>query len=152
MVKAQHADNKEFFVAVIEDNAIDDFVLLLQAFSKFKKWQQSNMQLLVFPKYESLGEDIYEKHTTYKYRDDVRLLKDIEEKELAAIIASAHSFIHVSANRPQMLTIAVALQCSLPVISFQDEAVKEYAADAVLFAAEKNGGGVGRCNYTIVQR
>jgi len=118
MVKAQHADNKDFFVAVIEDNTIDDFVLLLQAFSKFKKWQQSNMQLLVFPKYESLGGDIYEKHTTYKYRDDVRLLKDIEEKELAAIIASAHSFIHVSAHRPQMLTIAVAMQCSLPVISF----------------------------------
>lgn len=143
MVKAQHAENKDFFVAVIEDNAIDDFVLLLQAFSKFKKWQQSNMQLLVFPKYESLGGDIYDKHSTYKFRDDVRLLKDIEEKDLAAIIASAHSFIHVSAHRPQMLTIAVAMQCSLPVISFRDEAVKEYAGDAVLFAAEKSARALG---------
>src|SRR5438552_10476230 len=47
MVKAQHADNKEYFVAVIEDDDVDSFVLLLKAFSKFKKWQQSSMQLLI---------------------------------------------------------------------------------------------------------
>lgn len=143
MVKAQHADNKEFFIAVIEDNAVDDFVLLLQAFSKFKKWQQSNMQLLVFPKYENLGSEIYEKLTTYKYRDDVRLQKDVEEKELAAIIASASAFIHIPAKRPQLLIIAVVLQCSLPIISFKDDAVKEYAGEAALFCTERTASALG---------
>jgi glycosyltransferase involved in cell wall biosynthesis len=137
MVKAQHADNKEFFIAVIEDNNVDDFVLLLQAFSKFKKWQQSSMQLLVFAKYESLGEDILAKHKTYKYCDDVRLIEDVEEKQMAAIIASAYALIHVAENKPDLLMIAVALQCSLPIISSENNDVKEYAGDAALYCNEK---------------
>jgi glycosyltransferase involved in cell wall biosynthesis len=144
MIKAQHADNKEFFIAVIEDNNVDDFVLLLQAFSKFKKWQQSSMQLLVFAKYESLGEDILEKHKTYKYRDDVRLTEDVEEKQMAAIIASAYALIHVAEDKPDLLMISVALQCSLPVISSENIDVKEYAGEAALYCNEKTPEAFGQ--------
>ena len=143
MPKAQHADNKDYFVAVIEDNAVDDFVLLLQAFSKFKKWQQSSMQLLVLAKYEALGEEIYKKHATYKYREDVRLLEIIEEKQIASVIASAHSLIHVFNNEPHLLIISIALQCGLPIISIADNDVKEYAAGAVLFSKGKNAAALG---------
>ncbi len=143
MVKAQQADNKEFFVAVIEENNVDDFVLLLQAFSKFKKWQQSSMQLLILPKYESLGDAIKAKHKTYKYRDDVRLIEDIEEKQIAAIIASAYAFIHVAGGLPQLLVLSIAMQCSLPVISFEDEDVKEYAGNAALYYKEKSAEALG---------
>ncbi|HEY2726187.1 MAG TPA: glycosyltransferase, partial [Parafilimonas sp.] len=143
MVKAQQADNKEYFIAVIEDNNADDFVLLLQAFTKFKKWQQSSMQLLVFAKYESLGEDIIEKHKTYKHREDVRLIEDIEEKQTSAIIASAYALIHVAEVKPDLLIIAVALQCSLPVISSENDDVKEYAGNAVLYCSEKTPEAFG---------
>ena len=143
MIKAQHADNKEYFVAVIEDNAVNDFVLLLQAFSKFKKWQQSSMQLLILAKYELLGEAILEKHKTYKYRNDVRLIESVEEKQVAAIIASAYAFIHVAGSVPHLLVLSIALQCSLPVISFKDDDVSEYAGNAVLYCAEKDAGTLG---------
>lgn len=143
MIKAQQADNKEYFVAVVEDNKVNDFVLLLQAFSKFKKWQQSNMQLLVLPKYEVLGEAIELKYKTYKHRDDVHLIEEVEEKQIAAIIASAYAFLHVTATQPYLLDISIALQCSLPVISFKNDVVKEYAAEAVLFCDEVNAGAFG---------
>lgn len=144
MIKAQQADNKEYFIAVIEDNNVDDFVLLLQAFSKFKKWQQSSMQLLVLAKYETLGDAIKEKHRTYKHRDDVRLIEDIEEKQTAAIFASAYALIHVAEIKPDLLMIAVALQCSLPVISSENEDVKEYAGDAALYCNEKTPEAFGK--------
>jgi glycosyltransferase involved in cell wall biosynthesis len=143
MVKAQQADNKEFFVAVIEDNDVDDFVLLLQAFSKFKKWQQSSMQLLILPKYESLGEAIEAKHKTYKYRDDVRLIEGIEEKQIAAIIASAYAFIHLAKAYANLFILSIATQCSLPIISFEEDDVKEYAGNAGLYCKEKNAEALG---------
>jgi glycosyltransferase involved in cell wall biosynthesis len=143
MVKAQQADNKEYFISVIEDNAVDDFVLLLQAFTKFKKWQQSSMQLLVLAKYESLSTAIKEKHKTYRYRDDVRLIEDVEEKQIAAVVASAHTFIHMDTDKPHLLIVSIALQCSLPIISFANDDVKEYGGDAVLFCAEKNANALG---------
>jgi glycosyltransferase involved in cell wall biosynthesis len=148
MIKAQHADNKEYFIAVIEDDAVNDFVLLLQAFSKFKKWQQSNMQLLILPKYEVLGAAITEKHKTYKYREDVRLIENIEEKTIAAIFASTYALVHVTENKPHLLILSIAMQCSLPVISFIDNDVSEYAAGAVLFCTEKNADALGN---TIIQ-
>jgi glycosyltransferase involved in cell wall biosynthesis len=143
MVKAQHADNKEFFISVIEDNDPESFVMLLQAFSKFKKWQQSSMQLLILPKHESFGDVISAKHRTYKYRDDVRLLEDIEEKQVAAIIASAYAFIHIAKENAHLFILSVAIQCSLPVISFEDNDVSEYAGNAVLFCTEKSAGQLG---------
>lgn len=143
MVKANHADNKEFFVAVIEDDNINDFVLLLQAFSLFKKWQQSSMQILILPKFESLGAAIKEKLTTYKYREDVRFVENIEESKIAAIFASAYAFIHV-AGQPQLQILAIALQCSLPIISFHHEDVDEYAGGAVLYYEEKTADAIGK--------
>ncbi len=143
MIKAQFADNKDFFIAVIEDEAMDDFVLLLKGFSRFKKWQQSSMQLIILPKYESFGAAIREKLTTYKYRDDVQLLEDVEEKEIASLFASAHSLLHVAGKFPQFLILSIAIQCSLPVIAFDDEDVKEYCAGGVLLCAEKTAEAFG---------
>ena len=143
MVKALHADNKEYFVAVIEDNNVNDFVLLMHAFSKFKKWQQSSMQLLILAKYEFVGEAITEKHKTYKHRDDVRLIDDLEEKQTAAIIASAHSFIHIADAAPHLLVLSIALKCSLPIISFKNNDVNEYAGKAVLYCKANNADALG---------
>ncbi len=144
MVKAQHADNKEYFIAVIEDDAVNDFVLLLQAFSKFKKWQQSAMQLLVLAKYDALSQEIKTKHATYKYKEDVRLVEEIEEKKIAALFASAYAFIHVAEKKPHLLVIAIAVECSLPIISFKNDDVKEYADDAVLFYNEQTVDALGK--------
>jgi len=143
LIKAQHADNKEYFVSVIDDNDVDSFVLVLQAFSKFKKWQQSSMQLLVLPKFESLDAAIKAKHKTYKYRDDVRLIEGVEEKQIADIIASAHAFIHVAKTNAHLLILSVAMQCSLPVISFEDDDVKEYVGNAGLYCSERNESSLG---------
>jgi glycosyltransferase involved in cell wall biosynthesis len=143
MVKANHADNKEYFLAVLDENDIDTFVLLLQAFTKFKKWQQSNMQLLILPKYETLGAEIFQKHKTYKYRDDVRLLEEIGEKQVAAIFASASAFIHANTEKPNLLMIVTALKCGLPVITFLNDDIKEYTANAALYYTENNFETIG---------
>ena len=143
MIKSQFADNKEYFISIIEDEALDDFIMLLKGFSRFKKWQQSSMQLLILPKYESFSSAIREKLKTYKYRDDVQLLEDAEEKEIASLFASAHSLLHIAGSLPQLLILSIAMQCSLPVISFDNEEVKEYCAGSALFCAQKTDEALG---------
>jgi len=138
MIKAQQADNREYFISVLEDEAEDSFITLLRAFSKFKKWQQSSMQLLLLPKYESFSGNIRQKLETYKYRDDVRLLEDLEEIQIAPILASAYALVHVSLFQPDLVVLAAALQCSLPVITQEHPDVKEYAGKAALYAGDKS--------------
>lgn len=143
LIKSQFADNKEYFISIIGDESLDDFIMLLKGFSRFKKWQQSSMQLLILPKYESFSSAIKEKLKTYKYNDDVQLLEDGEEKEIASLFASAHSLIHISGALPQLLILSIAVQCSLPVISFDNEDAKEYCADSVLLCAKKTDEALG---------
>jgi glycosyltransferase involved in cell wall biosynthesis len=143
MIKANYSDNKEFFLSVVDDDAVDDFILLMQAFSKFKKWQESNMQLLVLPKHDYFDAAITEKYKTYKYREDVKLLENTDDKQIAAIFASAHSLLQVKTQRPNLLMVAAALQCSLPVISFDNDDVKEYAGNAALFGKDNNAAAFG---------
>ena len=78
MIKAMQADNNDYFLSILNDDDEDNFTFLLHAFSKFKKWQQSSMKLLLLPKYEAFDKKIFEKLKTYKYREDVRLLENLE--------------------------------------------------------------------------
>jgi glycosyltransferase involved in cell wall biosynthesis len=129
---------------VVEDDAEENFVMLLQAFSKFKKWQQSSMQLLVLPKNDSFAENIQQKFKTYKYRDDVRLLEELDESQLAPILASAYALVHVS-GQPDLMVLVTALRCALPVITYKHDEIKETVGDAALYAMEKNAEAISNC-------
>lgn len=148
MIKAQQADNKEYFIAVLEDEAEEVFVRLLKAFTKFKAWQQSSMQLLILPKFESFSPGIRQKHETYKYREDVRLLEDLEESQVASVLASAYGMVLLWASHPDLVVLTAALQCSLPVISLNNPDVLEYAGDAAVYVQDET---VDALSATMIQ-
>ena len=138
MIKATHADNNEYFLSILKDDDEENFMLLLRAFSKFKKWQQSSMKLLLLPKYEAFEKHIFEKLKTYKYREDVRLLENLEETQLISVVASAHSFVHISSSFADLMVLSIALKCALPVITDKNEDVEEYCNNAALFVKESS--------------
>jgi glycosyltransferase involved in cell wall biosynthesis len=135
-IKSRFAENKEFFVAVLPDNDEKKFTELLKAFSKFKKWQQSNMQLLLLPKEESFSSAIESKLDLYKYKSDVKLINDADNKETANIIATAYAILHFSQKDADLWPVAAAIQCATPVISFNNESIIEYCGEAGLFAGD----------------
>ncbi len=120
------------FVAVLPDDNEKMFTELLKAFSKFKKWQQSNMQLLLLPKEESFSSRIEDKLTTYKYRDDVKLINDAENKETADIIATAYALLHTPFSDADLWPVSAALQCGTPVIGFYTKSMQEYCGKAAI--------------------
>jgi hypothetical protein len=69
MYKGTHAGGTEYFLALAQENASS--IELLQGFSLFKKWQHSNMKLLLVPANGLQRSFLEEKLRTYKYRADV---------------------------------------------------------------------------------
>ncbi len=144
MIKAMQSDNNDYFISVLNDNAEDDFTTLLRGFSIFKKWQQSNMKLLLLPKYEGFDADIHEKLKKYKYRNDVNLLESLDEVSVIAALSSAHSFVHFSSAFADLAALSIALKCALPIISFKDEEVEEYLGDAAYYTENSLPESLGK--------
>lgn len=134
-VKGNFADNKEFFIGILDDNKPDLWVTALKAFSKFKKWQQSNMQLLLVPKNEYANPILLDKITTYKYKNDVKVLEALSTAEKASLVASAYSVIHLPANDADILPIFEAMQCGIPFITPESHAAKEFFAGCGILVA-----------------
>ncbi len=143
MIKAMQADNNDYFLSILQDDDEENFILLLRAFSKFKKWQQSSMKLLLLPKYDAFEKRIFEKLQTYKYREDVRLLENLEETQLVSAVASAHSFIHISPVFADLMVLSIALKCALPIITNKDADIEEYLGAAAYYINKKSDEVLG---------
>jgi len=142
-VKSRYAQNKEYFIGILPDNNETIFVELLKAFSKFKKWQQSGMKLILLPKDESFTNALYGKLDTYKYREDVNLVNDADKKDTADLIAAAYALLHPSEIDAELWPAIVGLQSNTPVIAYETESIKEYLGDAGLFVTAKNHEAFG---------
>ncbi len=149
MIKAMQADNNEYFLSILKDDDENNFMLLMRAFSKFKKWQQSGMKLLLLPKYETFDKSIHEKLKTYKYREDVRLLDNLQETQLVQVVASAHSFVHISSVFADLMVLSTALKCALPVITDDNPDIHEYLSAAAYYINEKSEEFLGDALITL---
>lgn len=142
-VKSRYAQNKEYFVGILPDHNEAVFVDLLKAFSKFKKWQQSGMKLVLLPKDESFAGNIYDKLETYKYREDVNLVNDADRKDTADLIAAAYALLHPATGDADLWPGTVALQCNTPVIATQTASLNEYLQDAAVLVPDKDHEAFG---------
>ncbi|MFM8759164.1 MAG: glycosyltransferase, partial [Methylophilaceae bacterium] len=95
-VKAEYANDCEYFLFTGGIHPRKNLLNLLKAFSVFKKWQRSNMKLLVVGRKAWQYEDVLEKLNTYKFREDVVLLDYLDDEELAKITASAYAAVYPS--------------------------------------------------------
>ncbi len=138
-LKMEYTQGKEYFFVSAAEKTFDSFMSLLKAFSIFKKWQHSGMKLLVFGRLLfSENKEWQEKFSSYKYRDDVRLLQEVTEAEQASLLASAYLFIHTPLKDDDVMPLLQAMQCETPCISFVTESVKEYAEDAAILLERNN--------------
>jgi glycosyltransferase involved in cell wall biosynthesis len=142
-IKSRFSQNAEYFVAVLPDNDEKNFVELLRAFSKFKKWQQSGMQLLLLPKEEAFSSNIDNKLDTYKYKNDVKLINDADMKETANIIATAYALLHITTKDSDLWPVSAAMQCSTPVLAYYTESMQEYCGEAGTFVKEHSHEAFG---------
>ena len=132
--KEKYAEGKEYFLFAGDITTQQYLVNLLKAFSFFKKRQKSNMQLIIAIKAFLPGNEFVQSLKTYKYRDDVKLLVDLQEEELLRVINAAYAFIYSLQPSGFYTPLLKAMQCEIPVIAGNSAVLIEIFEDAVLYA------------------
>ncbi|MEO8172159.1 MAG: glycosyltransferase family 1 protein [Sediminibacterium sp.] len=133
-VKESFSDGREYFLFTGGIHPRKNLMNLLKAFSMFKKWQHSNMKLLVAGRLAWDYEDVLTKLKTYRYRDDVVLLGQIPDDQLKRITASAYALVYPSFFEGFGLPVIEAMQCEVPVITSDTSSMPEIGGDAALYA------------------
>ncbi|MEN9684849.1 MAG: hypothetical protein RLZZ28_635 [Bacteroidota bacterium] len=137
-IKDGNTDGREYFFyaggTANESNAI----MLLKAFSLFKKWQQSNMKLLIADKSVHKNSSFLEKLQSYKYREDVVIIKRPKKQFFAQLMASAYAFIELGVEDKFAPTIYAAFQTETALIAAEAGLVPELAGKAALYINERD--------------
>lgn len=108
-IKTQFTAGRSFFLFIGDISEHHRLVELLKAFSAFKKWQQSNMQLVIAGSSTPWTAVFEEKLSTYKYKHDVTLLKNAGNQDIASLTASCYAMVYpgVAGFFPLALTWAI---------------------------------------------
>ena len=131
-IKAVHANRCEYFLYSEKRLSTPELILLLKAFSVFKKRLKSNMKLLIAGSAIPIDKNPNQLLDTYRYRDDVLIpdLSFIENK--AAVTAAAYGLLSVSENENTGLSVFEAFITEVPVIAAETTLQKESDAGALL--------------------
>jgi len=125
-VKEQYADGKAYFLCSTNSNLIN----LLKAFTFFKKRQKSSMLLLIAG---STDEYFNKEFKTYKLREEVKLLEDLDKTELAKITAAAYAVVHPVLRDDIALPGLQALQCGIPLLTSDTGSLPSIFGEAALY-------------------
>ena len=71
---------------------------------------------------------------SFKFRDEVKLLRYLSNGELARITAAAYAFVYPVLFQDLALRTLEAIQCEVPVIAANSTAFRELFGEAVLYA------------------
>lgn len=137
-VKAKYTDGNEYFIYTGEIGTHKNLLNLLKGFSAFKKRQKSSMQLLIAGKQGWQYEEFFESLRLFKFKEDVKILKDPPFEELVKITAAAYAMVQPSLHASFASQPLEAMKSGVPVIASSTGALPEICADAALYADTKN--------------
>jgi glycosyltransferase involved in cell wall biosynthesis len=133
-VKERYSEGVEYFLYAGPIDPKQNLILLLKAFSFFKKRQKSNMQLIIASVTAATDKSFIKSLGSFKYRNEVKVLDKLPVPALANITAGAYALVYPSVYENFAASIPAAMQCDVPVIAGNGHAIKEIYGDAVLYS------------------
>ncbi len=134
-IKEMYAGGKEYFLSPAVNNPRSNLLNLLRAFSFFKKRQKSNMLLLITG---NPGEAFMNELRTYKFRDEIKLIRNPGKVEIAKIVAAAYALVYPVMYADDAQAPLQAMQCRVPVITSNVGALPEACGNATLYVDPSN--------------
>ena len=113
-VRDGYTDNRPYFSWFCDYSNTSQWEEVLKAFSLFKKWQHSNMKLLIIG-YSNMHL-IQLKLRTYKHKDDVVIVSNPDEHVSSRLIAASYAMIYPAKLAYLPLPVLQAISCKTPVI------------------------------------
>lgn len=136
-IKERYSAGTEYFLYTGDHQEKESLLNLLKAFSQFKKWQLSNMKLLIVKNGTEWSKEMLEKLKLYKHRSDIILLNELLEDELATIAASAYAILFPSYSGDSGVSAIESMQCGVPVIMEENANLIEDGGGNLLYADAK---------------
>lgn len=138
-IKEKYTEGKEYFLAYITDVSAPNTIMLLKAFSAFKKRQLSNMQLVLAVSSTQKEEPVKDL-ASYKYRSEIRIISPANEQTEAAITSAAYAAIYLPSMDVFEYKGLFAIKNNIPLITLDNEFCKSLYGNAALYTAndEKN--------------
>jgi glycosyltransferase involved in cell wall biosynthesis len=130
-IKEKYTEGKEYFLSPGNSGPANNLVNLLKAFSFFKKRQKSNMMLLIAG---NPDEHFTKQLQTFKFRNEVRLLENLPNEELAKITAAAYAMVYPALYADFATAPLQAMQCEVPVVSSNAGALPELCGGTALYS------------------
>lgn len=124
----------EYFLYYSDSNETAHTLIVLKAFSIFKKWQQSNMQLILMLN-DGQIEKIQQLLLTYKFRKDIQLFPVAVTEKFEEINGAAYAMIFLPEKQITETKIGISLKRKVPVIVPDLEYYRSGFGDAVTFCA-----------------
>ena len=131
-IKEMYADGNEYFLFTGEMDEKDGLLNLLKAFSIFKKRQKSSMQLMLAFR-QSASKEFLQNLQSFRFKDDVKVLQNINEENLPHITASAYVLINPFSYKYFSIPPLEAMKCHVPVITSDKGGLPESCGNAALY-------------------
>lgn len=130
-VKNQYAGGYEYFVCQAAVHPRNRLLLLLKAFSLFKKRMKSGMRLVIITGPLPAKDAWVDSLRLYKYRSELQLVQDPAEAE--HIVAAAYACIQLSPLPADIIRSQACWSAGVPVITTDEEPAHELMGNAALF-------------------
>lgn len=117
-----------------------NLLMVLKAFSQFKKWQQSEMKLVITGNTTDDPAGMQEKISTYKFRDDVVIAGHANEIDAQRIMSAAYALVYTPGTSGAGRELIHAMALGTPLITTALP-VSVTANDAILHAGGETGIG-----------
>ncbi len=139
--KTEHTGGKDYFLTLVENDE-HVFKSSLQAYSQFKKWQKSSLQLVVIVNAEELNAKLQTLLDTYKFASDVTILMGTTKfysKYWLQWLGAAYAFMLHQNMFDYPLCIVQSFQMWIPVIGcHQNEMLEEFPNGVEWFEYENS--------------
>ncbi len=134
-IKKTYTGDKDFFFFDFEDTTDKKLLLVLKAFSLFKKWQQSKMKLLLAVDSIKI-QSVETICSNYKYKEDVVIVSSQSKETLDFLIGSAYASIFMPNQHKIPLNVHTALSYEVPVILPETAFYRANFGEAILYSEE----------------
>ncbi len=131
-IKAQYASGNEYFIFNANDSQQEIIMNLLKAFSQFKKWQKSSMQLLIVEN-NVYNNDIFKSLKSFKYRNEVIIIDNLLKQELEKVFRAAYAILYFPLCDYTVISTLRTMSYNVPLITCNTASIPEICAGAVLY-------------------
>ncbi|MEO5944834.1 MAG: glycosyltransferase [Ferruginibacter sp.] len=133
IVIEKYTDDKDYFLFPVSFITKENILSVLKAFSQFKKWQKSSMELVLLSGASQQEIPVIAAFNLYKYKDAVKTISTDDQDEIAKITAAAYAMIYLPNHEYIEYKALEAMQTEVPVIILENSLTKTMYGDSAIF-------------------